>query len=302
MSIHRPAAILPPLLSVLVLVLPGASAAGAAPEEPATLVDIRAAHHPGVDRIVFEFQGGLPELGALRWTSTPPTYDPSGLPSHTQGDAFVTVTFLGAAGHAPSAPFASTYGPERRAYDLPNIAHVVTVGDWEAVLEVAIGVMVRTDTLRATALHAPPRWVIDIGTGFPKRTLDVWYLDRDRIDGPPPYVVPVSRVVPRATSAHALLHRLWAGPTQAERAAGLRFVASEADGFAGLRINDAGVARVRLTGGCDGMGSTIATIATELQPTLRQLGRVDWVKILDPSGATGRPTGPSDSIPACLEP
>ena len=27
---------------------------------PATLVGIRAAHHPGLDRVVFDFAGGLP--------------------------------------------------------------------------------------------------------------------------------------------------------------------------------------------------------------------------------------------------
>jgi hypothetical protein len=31
--------------------------------------------------------------------------------------------------------------------------------------------MARTDVLRATALHSPSRWVIEIGTHHPKRIL-----------------------------------------------------------------------------------------------------------------------------------
>ncbi|HEX5560264.1 MAG TPA: hypothetical protein VFX52_01395 [Nocardioidaceae bacterium] len=57
----------------------------------------------------------------------------------------------------------------------------------------------------------------------------------------------------------------------------------------------------RLAGGRDSGGSTV-TVAGETRPTLRQFGTVDWVKILDPAGATESPTGHSGSVPACLEP
>ena len=83
----------------------------------------------------------------------------------------------------------------------------------------------------------------------------------------------------------------------------LRLVAaseSPARGFADLVIAD-GVARVRLTGGCNSDGSTV-TVAGEITPTLRQFTNVDAVKILDPSGSTESPNGDTDSIPVCLEP
>ncbi len=299
MSRHRLGPALVALLAIVALagLAPAASATG--PAGVPRLVEIRAAHHPGFDRVVFEFKGGLPELRTPRWSTSAPTLDPSGLPSHVQGNAFLGLVFDNATGWNLSG---STYGPSRRAYDLPNVAHLVVVGDYEAIMEVSIGVMARTDVLRATALHSPSRWVIDIGTRFAKRTLRTWFLDADRVDGPPPYVVPVDRIVPTASAAKSLLRRMFAGPTAQEKADGLRFVASEATGFADLRINDRQVARVRLTGGCDGNGSTIATIATEIMPTLRQLAAVDWVKIEDPQGTTGRPWGQVDSIPACLEP
>ena len=44
------------------------------------------------------------------------------------------------------------------------------------------------------------------------------------------------------------------------------------------------------------------TVAGSIMPTLRRLPSVDWVKIHDPAGRTASPTGPTDSIPACLEP
>jgi hypothetical protein len=100
--------------------------------------------------------------------------------------------------------------------------------------------------------------------------------------------------------ATAALHALFAGPLPRERAAGLRLVRSRAWGFDDLRVAG-GVARVRLTRGCDSGGSTI-TVADEIIPTLRQLPTVDWVKIYGPAGFTERPRGPVDSIPTCLEP
>ena len=48
--------------------------------------------------------------------------------------------------------------------------------------------------------------------------------------------------------------------------------------------------------------SATFTVANLIRPTLRQFSNVDYVKIYDPSGHTERPTGRSDSIPACLEP
>jgi hypothetical protein len=278
--------------------VPGAASQAA----EATLVAVRAAHHAGFDRVVFEFSGGLPELKTASWSADPPTQDPSGLPSDAHGNAFLTLVWWGAIGHSWDPPYRTTYGPTHRAFDLPNVAHVVNIGDWESVLTFTIGVMKQPPVVRIASLDGPPRWVVDLATDFPRRTVRAWFLDRDLIDGDPPYVVPVTREVPAAGSARSALERLFAGPTIAERRAGLRFVDSEATGFTRLRISDVGVARVRLTGGCDGHGSSLVTIASELLPTLRDLPRVDWVKILAPDGTTEQPWGLTDSIPACLEP
>jgi hypothetical protein len=106
-------------------------------------------------------------------------------------------------------------------------------------------------------------------------------------------------VIPPAT-AFVVLQRLFAGPTQAELARGLRFVSSGATGFKILSISG-GVARVQLTGKISSGGSTF-TIANEIMPTMKQFGSVRWVKIYDQFGHTERPFGHSDSIPFSLEP
>lgn len=132
-------------------------------------------------------------------------------------------------------------------------------------------------------------------------TVQVFFLDEDAFNiGRPPYVAPVDRSVPSAAPAAAALDELFAGPTEEERAGGLRFVASEATGVADVRVED-GTAHVTLAGGCSSGGSTF-TVADEISATLRQFPTVDAVKIYDPQGATATPDEPGDSIPECLEP
>jgi hypothetical protein len=106
-------------------------------------------------------------------------------------------------------------------------------------------------------------------------------------------------VIPPATASGAM-QRLFAGPTQAEQARGLKFVSSGATGFKILSIRG-GVARVQLLGKVSSGGSTF-TIASEIMPTLKQFRSVRWVKIYDARGHTERPFGHSDSIPFSLEP
>jgi hypothetical protein len=143
--------------------------------------------------------------------------------------------------------------------------------------------------------------VFDVSAGFPTTTRQVWLVDSHAVStGVEPSFVPRARPVRSDAPAAAALHALLAGPTPQERAAGLRLVRSHAWGFDDLQIAG-GIARVRLTRGCDSDGSTI-TVAGEIAPTLRQFPGVDWVKIYGPGGGTEQPSGPVDSIPACLEP
>lgn len=132
-------------------------------------------------------------------------------------------------------------------------------------------------------------------------TVDVYFVNTERfVSGTPPYVEAVQRTVPTSTPATGAMSALFAGPTVAEQTAGLAVWRSGATGFADLFISS-GIARVRLIGGCDSQGATF-TIANLIIPTLKQFGTVQYVKIYAPDGQTDTPDGPSDSIPACLNP
>ncbi|MGO8955910.1 MAG: GerMN domain-containing protein [Streptosporangiaceae bacterium] len=193
-----------------------------------------------------------------------------------------------------------SYGPQRRAYALPELIQVANAGDFEAVLRFGVGVAKR-EPFRVLTLSNPSRFVVDIAT--PLRTTNVrdYFQDLHRVaGGTPPLTLAVTRPVIPPAVAFGALQRLWAGPTQAELAAGLRVVSSKTTGFSKVTISDH-VARVYLTGGCSSGGSRF-TVADEITPTLKQFSTVRRVKIYSPSGQTKRPNGHSDSIPACLEP
>lgn len=275
------------------LVVPAVSAAGA--QEAPTLVAIRAAHHPGFDRVVFEFRGGLPASRRVRYVDRL-LADASGLPVRIAGRAVLRVRFEAARAHDAHG---STV-PGRTAFALPDVMTTVRAGDFESVTTYGIGLAKRTRVHVFTLRH-PSRVVIDLRAAFPTVNRKVWFLDRNRfLANEPPFFTPRLRPVRPSTPGTGLMDRLFAGPLTAEKAGGLRLLRSGARGFSHLSITD-GVARVRLTGGCTSHGSTV-TIADEITPTLRQLAAVRWVKIYDPAGHTERPTGHSDSVPTCLEP
>jgi hypothetical protein len=289
------------LLTMLVSSVGMTGATAAARSAPAvpTLREIRAAHHPGFDRLVFEFSGSLPERTRVRWVDQV-VGDPSGLPVRVAGNAFLEVTMFPVRAHDSDGN--TTYGPARRAFDLPNIATVVNSGDFEAVVSFGVGLMKRTSILRTLRLQDPSRYVVDVRTNFERIRVKTYFFDVESfVDNTPPFFRPVRRSVPVPGVARGALHRLYAGPTQSERAHGLRLLRSGSTGFTNLSISDSKVARVQLKGRCSSGGSTV-TVAGEIMPTLRQFPTVNWVKIYDPQGNTENPTGLSDSIPECLEP
>jgi hypothetical protein len=222
--------------------------------------------------------------------------DAPGLPVRVAGRARLRVVFSPADNHDASGPTTRA----RTTYALPNIMTAVRAGDFEAVTTYGIGLAKRTPFTVFTLRH-PARVVIDVKAAFPTSRKRVFFFDQDNfVDNVQPFFRPVFRPVPAGRPFVGVLDRLFAGPLPGEHANGLRLLRSRATGFADLRIEDR-IARVRLTGGCSSGGSTV-TVAGEIMPTLRQFPKVDWVKIYGPGGHTGDPTGPSDSIPACLEP
>ncbi len=290
-----------PLLSGGILLLAGlvgptaATVDAAAPPTVPTLVDIRAAHHPGFDRIVFEFAGGLPVTHRVQYVDKL-IADASGKRVRIAGRAILRVVLNPADAHDSSGPTM----PRRRAFALPNIMTTVRAGDFEAVTTYGVGLAKRTP-FRVFTLTDPGRVVIDVRAAFRTVPHRVFLFNEDNfVANDEPFFTPVSRPVPVARPFVGSLDRLFAGPLPSEQADGLRLLRSHARGFTALRIDD-GVARVRLTGHCSSGGSTVS-IAGEIMPTLREFPTVDWVKIHDPSGHTENPHGHTDSIPECLEP
>jgi Sporulation and spore germination len=283
------------LVTLVAAVSPATPVAAAPPQTP-TLVDIRASHHPGFDRLVLEFDGGLPASHRVEYVDRL-VADGSGLPVRVAGRAVLRVVLSPARAHDDRG---RQTVPRRRAFALPNVMTTVRAGDFEAVTTYGVGLARRTP-FEVSTRQDPSRLVIDVRAGFRTVQKPVYFLDRDRfVDNLEPFFVSRKRPVLPGTPATGLMDRLFAGPLPAERRQGLRLVRSRATGFADLAVSDE-VARVRLTGGCSSGGSTV-TIAGSIMPTLRRLPTVDWVKVLDPAGRTGSPTGQTDSIPACLEP
>ncbi len=268
--------------------------AAAAPATP-TLVGVRASHHPGFDRIVYEFRGGPPPSHRVRYVDRL-IGDPSGLPVPIAARAVLRIRFAPARAHDAAGPTVRA----RRAFALPNIMTSVQAGDFEGITTYGIGLAKRT-RFHVFTLRRPSRVVIDVRAAFPTVARKVFFLNqRNFVNNERPFFSPRLRPVRPLTPGVGVMDRLFAGPLVGEQASGLVLLRSRATGYTGLTIAD-GVARVRLTGGCSSGGSTVS-VAGEIMPTLRALPNVDWVKVYDPAGRTENPTGHTDSIPACLEP
>ena len=279
------------LLVACLIALTAPAVAPAAAAEPPLLTGIRASHHPGFDRVVFDFFGGIPGRRTAQYVSTL-TADGSGFPITIAGRAILQISFFPARGRTLDN---TDTAPNRTVFALPNVITAVQSGDgFESVVSYGIGLAVR-QPFRISTLSNPPRVVLDIDTGFTWTNRPVSFVNSSA------NVVTVSRPIANTSVAHQLMDRLFAGPTASERASGLRFVKSGATSYRDLTISSGAVARVRLVPRCDSGGSTV-TIANEIMPTLRRLPNVDFVKIFDPAGNTQQPTGASDSIPTCLEP
>lgn len=123
------------------------------------LVDVRVGEHEGYDRVVFEFDGAVPEY-ILSQASPPYVEDPSGLPIEVGGDAVWQLVMLGGTRVTPD--YETSYdGPVSFERDFEKLVHLVEAGDFEAVSTRYIG-MTGESCARILALDDPTRLVIDI--------------------------------------------------------------------------------------------------------------------------------------------
>jgi hypothetical protein len=278
------------------------------PARPPLLISINATHAHGYDRLVFRFARALPGRQARYVTITSPE-DSAGV-----GDATLLVSFSRAAGRDRQG--VALYGPARRSYSLPGIISVQAVPAGRGAASFLI-TLARREPFTVHALRRPSRVIIAVRTPYRPVTARVFFVDQSTSAGSPAIVAvkrPVlglgsdraprparrSELAATTTLAGRALQRLFAGPTLAETARGLRFITSGATGWKGLTISN-GVARIQLVGGCAANGAK-ATVAAEIDSTLEQFRLVKWVKIYDPAGSTEQPGGSTDSIPQCLQP
>ena len=125
----------------------------------AQVTDVRVGTHDGYDRVVFEFDSGLPEAfieGAL-----PPFYaDGSGFEIEVTGSAFLKVTMHGATKLSPEGGVtysgATNFEPE-----FDRLLQLLEGGDFEAVSTWYLG-LDGGSCFRVLALSDPSRLVIDI--------------------------------------------------------------------------------------------------------------------------------------------
>jgi len=132
--------------------------------ETALLTGVRAAPHPGYDRVVFEFQNGVPGYD-VRYVEPPILADGSGEEVAVGGGAALVVRMepaLDADLTQESAPRTYT-GPARFSPSTSAVVELVRTGGFEAVLTWAVGVDEKRP-FRVSRLEGPARIVIDISS------------------------------------------------------------------------------------------------------------------------------------------
>ncbi len=126
----------------------------------ALLVDVRTGLQEGFDRIVFEFEEGLPGY-RIQYVAPPIRGEISGLPVEITGNAFLRVSFRSAAGFDPITGEPTYDGPLEIATGLPSLLEAERTGDLEAVLTWVLGLAEEVD-FRVLELEDPFRVAIDV--------------------------------------------------------------------------------------------------------------------------------------------
>jgi hypothetical protein len=132
--------------------------------ETALLTGVRAAAHAGYDRVVFEFENGVPGYD-VRYVTPPILADGSGEEVAVAGGAALVVRMepaLDADLTRESAPRTYT-GPTRFSPSTSAVVELVRTGGFEAVLTWAVGVDEKRP-FRVSRLESPARIVIDISS------------------------------------------------------------------------------------------------------------------------------------------
>lgn len=129
----------------------------------ALLKDVRSDHHPGFDRVVFEFESLLPGY-EVKYMPRPVVEDGSGRTVEVAGAAVLHVRMENASGaDLLGEKVRQTYTGANRIAPTGTTAvkELVRVGDFEAVLSWAVGVTSEAP-FKVSALASPARLVVDV--------------------------------------------------------------------------------------------------------------------------------------------
>jgi hypothetical protein len=126
---------------------------------PVNIVDVRVGTHDDYDRVVFEFDSGIPEF-TVDQAEPPFTEDGSGFPIDVEGESFMVLVMRGGTKQTDTGE--SSYdGPTDFDPGLDRLVDLVEGGDFEAQSTWYFGLTGDACT-RVFTLSEPDRLVIDI--------------------------------------------------------------------------------------------------------------------------------------------
>jgi hypothetical protein len=138
----------------------GQAGASRACQQPGTyLTAVRTGKHAGLDRVVFQFSGGLPAVTAERVKAV--YADPKGTKIALPGRSNLHVVFRGASGTCPQPAHRTWTGPATLNPRYPQLLAVTTAGDFEGYLSFGLGLAAQ-GPYRVSTLTGPDRVVIDV--------------------------------------------------------------------------------------------------------------------------------------------
>ena len=125
----------------------------------ANIVDIRVGTHDGYDRLVFEFEQGIPKF-TLDRAEPPFSEDASGMPLEVEGDSFLGLVMRGGTKQTDAGD-SSYEGATEFEPDFATLVHAVEAGDFERQSTWYLG-LAEEACVRVMLLEGPPRLVIDV--------------------------------------------------------------------------------------------------------------------------------------------
>ena len=205
------------LLAALLAAVPAPAGARAAPGARVALpqlVDVRAVHRAGVDRVIFRFDAGAPTGVDVRFVDRL-LGDGSGLPIRVAGRAILQVGLhLTRTDAASPAPCATGVRAAQR-HDRGALGSLRGLDDVRHRAGEADQGRGARGSRRATGSSST------VGAAFPTVDRQVFFLDEDRfVANQEPYFVPRTRPVPLGSPATGVMDRLFAGPLDRERTRG----------------------------------------------------------------------------------